>query len=54
MREFWILAGFFATVMATSGLAAYAVLFRRETAAGDSPLMKTLGRIGRASPLRPR
>ncbi len=54
MREFWILAGFFAAVMASSGLAAYAVLFRRETAAGDSPLMKTLGRIGRAAPVRPR
>ena len=54
MRELWILAGFFAAVMTSSGLAAYAVLFRRENAAGDSPLVETLGRIGRATPVRPR
>jgi len=54
MRPLWILAGFFATVMAGTGLAAYAVLFRRQTAGGDSPLMETLGRIGRAAPVRPR
>jgi|SRR5579859_124801 len=54
MRELWILAGFFATVMMGTGLAAYAVLFRREQAEGDSPLMETLGLIGRATPLRPR
>jgi tight adherence protein C len=53
MRELWILTGFFATVMAGTGVAAYAVLFRRGAAAGDSPLMETLGRIGRAAPVRP-
>src|SRR5260370_40680436 len=54
MRPLWILAGFFATVMTGTGLAAYAILFRRQTAEGDSPLMETLGRIGRAAPVRPR
>ena len=54
MRELWILAGFFATVMMGTGLAAYAVLFRRQTGGAGSPLMETLGRIGRAAPVRPR
>jgi len=54
MRELWILTGFFATVMAGTGVAAYAVLFRREPTGGDGPLMEALGRIGRAALVRPR
>jgi tight adherence protein C len=51
MRELCILAGFFATVLMGTGLVGYAVLFRRQSAGGGSPLMETLGRIGRAAPV---
>jgi tight adherence protein C len=53
MREFCILAGFFLSVMMGTGLVGYAALFRRQTSEDGSPLMDTLGRIGRAAPVRP-
>jgi len=53
MRELCILAGFFVTVMMCTGLVGYAVLFGRQAAGSESPLMETLGRIGRAA-VRPR
>ncbi len=53
MRELWFLTGFFTTVMTATGVAGYALLFRRENKGGDGPLMETLGRIGRAAPVRP-
>ena len=53
MRELWILTGFFVTVMMGTGLAGYAVLFGRQTAGSEGPLMETLGRIGLAA-VRPR
>jgi len=41
MRELCILAGFFVTVMVGTGLVGYAVLFGRQTADSESPLMET-------------
>jgi tight adherence protein C len=53
MREFYILTGFFLSVLMGTGLVGYAALFRRPASEGGSPLMETLGRIGRAAPVRP-
>src|SRR5579864_769466 len=53
MRELWILGGFFLVVMAETGCAGYLMLFRGQVEKNsESPLMGTLRRIGRATPVR--
>src|SRR5690348_8849667 len=53
MRELWILGGFFLAVLAGTGCLGYLMLFRGQVEGnGESPLVGTLRRIGRATPVR--
>ncbi len=54
MHTFWILTGFFGGVMAGTALLGYIVLSREpKDKDSQSPLLKTLQRIGKAAPVRP-
>ncbi|HKW98762.1 MAG TPA: type II secretion system F family protein [Bryobacteraceae bacterium] len=52
MHALLIFGGFFLVVMAATGLLGYAVVYRERAGDGENTFLRTLGRIGGATPVR--